>query len=822
MASLTQETKLVVRRLTHAPMFTAITLITLALGIGANTAIFSVLSGVLIKPLPYPRPEQLVGVWEKAPGLGAMDVNASPSTYFTFREENRTFKDIGLWRNDSVSVTGMGEPEQIDSLFVSDGTLPVLGVQPILGRWFSRKDDLPGSPATVMLAYGYWQHKFGGEASVIGRRLIIDGQAREVIGVMPQKFRFMDRKFGLIVPFQLDRQKAFIGNFSYEAVARLKSGVAIAQANADVARMLPMMMLKFPPAPGISMKMFEDAHFGPNVRSLKVDVVGDIGKVLWVLMGTVGVVLFIACANVANLLLVRADGRQQELAIRAALGAGSTRIARDLLLESTGLGVLGGVLGVGVAYGALKLLVSMGPANLPRVDEIAIDSSVLLFTLGVSLLAGLLFGLIPVFKYAGPQLGAALRQGGRTVSEGRERHRARNSLVVVQVGLALVLLIGSGLMIRTVRALSHVQPGFTNPEQILTLHIAIPEAQAPKPEQVLQTYNNMLEKIAALPGVTSVGLANSITMDGNNDNDPIFASDHVYAESQIPPLRRFKFVSPGLLKTMGNPVLAGRDFTWTDVYGKRPVVLVSESLAQELWREPAAALGKQIRENPKGTWRQIIGVTGNDRDDGVDKKTPPTVYWPLLITNFWGEQVNIQRDLAFAIRSSRTGAANFLSEVRQAVWSVNPNLPIANVRTVKEIYDRSMARTSFTLVMLTMAAGMALLLGVVGIYGVISYAVSQRTREIGIRIALGAPQQSVRQMFVRQGLLLTGIGVGCGLAAALVLTRLMKALLFEVSTMDPLTYGAVSAVLVMAAMLASYLPARRATNIEPVEALRVE
>jgi predicted permease len=814
--------KPILRRLARSPMFTVITLVTLAIGIGANTAIFSVLNGVLLKPLPYPDPDRLVGVWETAHLQGMQQVNASPATYFTFREESRTFQDIGIWRNDSVNITGSGEPEQVDALDVTDGVLPILGAQPVRGRWFTRKDDSPGSPKTVILSHGYWRRKFGGDASVIGRRIMVDGEAAEIIGILPPGFRFMSSSAALVMPMQFDRAKVFVGNFSFQAVARLKHGVTLAEANADVARMLPMMLDKFPPAPGISVKMFREARFGPSVRPLKTDVVGDIGKVLWVLMATIGVVLFIACANVANLMLVRAEGRQQEFAIRAALGAGWSRIARELLLESVALGVAGGVFGVGLAYAALKLLVAIGPANLPRLEEISIDLPVLLFTLAISLAAGVLFGLIPVFKYAGPRLSGALRQGGRNSSDGRERHRARSVLVVVQVALALVLLIGSGLMIRTVRALRHVPPGFTEPQQILTLHVSIPDAEVPKPEQAARTYNNILEKVAAIPGVTAVGLTNSITMDGENDNDPIFAADKSYTDGQVPPLRRYKFISPGLFKAMGNPLLAGRDLTWTDIYENRRVVLVSEALARELWRDPAAALGKQIRENPKAPWREVVGVVGNERDDGVDHKATTMVYWPMLLHDFWGFPVSVQRGQAFAIRSSRTGSASFLNEVRRAVWSVNPNLPIANVRTVKEVYDRSMARTAFTLVMLTLAAGMALLLGIVGIYGVVSFTVSQRTREIGIRIALGAPQRSVRRMFVREGLLLTAMGVLCGLAAAAGLTRMMTALLFEVSPLDPATYCAVSLVLAGAALLASYIPACRATAIEPVEALRVE
>ena len=365
----TGQFKHVLRRFIRTPLFAVVTLTTLAIGIGANTAIFTIVDAVLLKPLPYPHPEQLVGVWEKAPGLGFPELNASPSTYFTFREENRTFQEIGLYRGDSVSVTGVAEPEQVDALDVSDGTLRALGVQPFIGRRFTHKDDSPGSPETIMLTYGYWRQRFGGNPSVIGRRLVIDGKAREVIGVLPQKFTFMNMKPKLVLPFQLNRNEAFIGNFSYESLARLKPGATIAQANADVARMLPMMAQKFRPAPGLSMKVFEEARLGPNVRPLKEDVVGDVGKVLWVLMGTVGIVLFIACANVANLLLVSAEGRQRELAIRAALGAGWGRIARELLFESVVLGVIGGALGLAVAYGALRVLVAIAPTNLPRLER---------------------------------------------------------------------------------------------------------------------------------------------------------------------------------------------------------------------------------------------------------------------------------------------------------------------------------------------------------------------------------------------------------------------------------------------------------------------
>ena len=454
MGSLRNQIKHVLRRLMHSPMFTVVTLVTIGIGIGANSAIFSVVNGVLLKPLPYPDPGRLVSVWQSAPGLGMEDLNLSPSDYFTFRDENRTFQQFGVWSGDSVSVTGLTAPEQVQALLVTEGTLNALGIQPILGRWFTPKDDSPGSPETVILTYGYWQRRFGGDASAIGRQIRLDGKPKEVIGVMPQSFRFLDLKPDLIQPFQFDRNKTTLGNFSFQGIARLKPGVTLIQANADVARMIPLVNAKFPPPPGFSAKIFEQVKILANVRPLKHDVVGNLGKVLWVLMGSIGVVLLIACANVTNLLLVRTDGRRQELAVRVAIGASSSQIAGELLIESALLGVLGGAAGLGLAYLALRLLVRIAPANLPRLENITIDPMTLLFTLAISVVAGLLFGVIPVLKYASPKVMPALRAGGRTLSQSKEAQRTRSALVVLQVALAVVLMISSGLMIRTFQNLT--------------------------------------------------------------------------------------------------------------------------------------------------------------------------------------------------------------------------------------------------------------------------------------------------------------------------------------------------------------------------------
>jgi predicted permease len=813
----------VFRRLGRAPMFTAVTLITLAIGVGANTAIFSVLDGVLLKPLPYPHADDLVGVWHTASGLNIKELNASPSTYFIYRDQNRTFQDIGIYTGDSVNVTGVAEPEQVRALLVTDGVLPILGVPPMLGRWFTRKDDSPGSPDTMLLTYGYWRRKFGADTSIVGRRIVVDGKAREVIGVLPPNFHFLGREDPpLIMPLQFDRNKTFLGNFSFRAVARLKPGATITQANADVARMLPIVDRSFPPPPGFSMKLFEQARIGPNLRPFKQDVIGDVGNTLWVLMATICLVLLIACANVANLLLVRAEGRQQELAIRAALGASRSQIAGELLFESLLLGLAGGALGLALAYAAIKALMAMAPAGLPRLNEIGIDTTVLLFTFAVSLLAGLLFGCIPVFKYAGARLGTGLREGGRTLSQSRERHRARSTLVVVQVALALVLLVSSGLMIRTFRAMIRVQPGFVHPAEVQTLRISIPEAEVKDQEQVFRMQQELLRRIAAIPGVTSTSLATKIPMDDNSSYDPIFTENRTYVEGQLPPIRRFHYISPGFFGTIGAPLIAGRDFNWADLENKTPAVLVSENLAREYWRDPARALGKRIRVASTTGWHQIIGVVADIRDDSVDKPAPSSVYWPILAKGIYEDKIQVERTVAFAIRSSRTGSESFLKEVRQAVWSLDANLPLAGVRTLDDYYRKSMARTSFTLIMLAVAGGMALLLGVVGIYGVIAYSVSQRTREIGIRVALGAQHQELAGMFVRHGLLLTAAGVGCGLIASIALTRLMSSLLFEVSRFDPVTYSAVAIGLVGAAALASYLPSRRAAAVDPIEALRAE
>jgi hypothetical protein len=638
----------VLRRLARTPMFTSIAVVTLAVGIGANSAIFSVVNGILLKPLPYRHADELIDLNHTAPGVNFPDADPAPFLYFTYREQGRSFQSLGLYGWDSLSVTGLAEPEDAECLNVTAEILPMLGVQPALGRWFSAKDDAPGSPPTAVLMHGWWQARFGGDRSVLGRPIVVNGVSREVIGVMPADFRFLDRDAALVLPLQFDRNKAILGDFDYPGIARLKPGVTIEQASADIARMIPIALHSFPPSPGLTVKVFEDVRLAPKLHYLKQSLVGDVGRTLWVLMGTLGAVLLIACANVANLLLVRAEGRRHELAIRAALGARW----RDIV------------------------------------------------------------------------------------------------------------------------------------------------------------------------GVESAGITTVIPTGGSGGSDQVYARDKTY--QSVPPLRRLKFVSPGLLATMGNRLIAGRDFTWTDTYQRRPVAMLSENLARELWGDPRKAIGREINANPKDPWREVIGVVGDESEDGVQQKAPAAAYYPLLMDNFDGKASVVLRTVSYIIRSKRAGSQGLLPDVQHAVWSLNASLPLGNVRTLAEIYGKSMARTSFTLVMLAIAGGMALLIGLVGIYGVISYSVSQRTREIGIRMALGARQAELVRMFLAHGLMLVTIGVACGLAGAVAVTRALGSLLFEVNPLDPFTYAVVSIGLIAAAFIASYVPASRATAVDPLEALRAD
>jgi predicted permease len=817
------------RALRRSPTFTFVAVLTLSIGIGANTAVFSVVNGVLLKPLPYPHPNELVAVWHTAPGAEGLasvsgDLRLSASMYFTYADHNRSFEHIGIWYAFSATVTGVAEPETVRSVVLSDGVLQALAVPPLLGRSLLASDQMPDGAQTTLLGYGYWQRRFGGDRQVVGRTIQIDGVPREVVGVMPQRFRIADRDADLILPARFDRRKLILPGFGYEGIARLKPGVTIADADADLARLIPVWMTSWPAYGNVDPKVYESWRIAPALRPLKRDVVGNVGDTLWVLMGTLALVMLIACANVATLLLVRSEARHQELAIRSALGAGAARIVRGLLVESLLLGAAGGLCGLALATVGLRVLVANAPANLPRVAEIAIDPLVLAFTFAISLLSGIVFGLIPALRHTSPQIAAALAGGSRTIGVGRRGVRARNTLVVVQLALALVLLVSSGLMIRTFAALHAVHPGFSQPEQLEVFRVAIPQRLVPEPDRVARLQNDLVDRLAAMTGVSSVAYASALPIEGfPTDWDAVQPEGATYPGNQVPPLRVFKDVSPEFFRAMGTNVIAGRAFTWNDLYDRHRVVMVSDNLARQFWGSPAAALGKRLQTLSTAPWQEVVGVVESVHENGVDLPAPAIVYWPAFGENAYrAGEPRINRLIAFVVRSPRAGTDSLLREMQSAVWSLNGSLSLSSIQTMQDLYDRSLARTSFTLAMLAIAGLMALLLGIVGIYGVVAYAVSQRMREIGIRVALGAQREELTRMFVRSGLLLASVGVPIGLIAAIGLSRLMASLLFGVGPLDPATYLVVPIVLLTAVVAASYLPARRAASVDPVDALKIE
>ena len=828
------------RTLARTPMFTVAALLTLAIGIGANSAVFTVVNSVLLRPLSYPDPEQLVALHQDAPGAAGLanstdGLPLSPSMYFTYAEQNRTFQALGVWSPGTANVTGTAEPEQVRTVAVSAGVLEALAVPPAAGRWLLPVDQRPEAPpgafgfsgrsSTVMLSYGYWQRRFGADRSVIGQNLMVDSRPRQIVGVMPQGFRIVNAEPDLILPLAFDRGRVILAGFGFKGLGRLKRGVTLVQANADIARLLPVWMDSWSnEVTGGGGRWYENWRIRPTFRPLKQQVIGNVGEVLWVVMATIALVMFIACANVTNLLLVRAEARQRELALRAALGAGVGRIVRGLLVESVMLGLAGGALGVAVASAGLRLLAAIGPANLPRLHEISMDGRAMGFTLVLSVLAGVGLGLVPALKYTRRRILATLQSAGRTASISRERHRARNVLVVAQVAIVLVLLVSAGLMIRTAQALRNVDPGFTGAEHLQTVRISIPSSLIAEARQVVRVQNEMLDKLKAIPGVESAAFASEAPMEGEEpDWNNVYAEGREYPGG-VSPLRRFEYISPGFLHAMGARMVAGRELTWTDIYDTRPFVVVSANLAREFWGTPSNAIGKRLRMTNDMPWQEVIGVVESIRQNGIQENAPTIVYWPVLTRFFFVPSADllVRRTTTFVIRSPLAGTEAFVDQVRQAVWSVNASLPLAAVRTMRDIYDESLATTSFTLVMLSIAGVMALMLGLIGIYGVISYTVSQRKREIGIRVALGAEPAALQWLFVRQGLTLAGAGTAIGLAIAASLTGLMKSVLFGISPVDPLTYAAVPLILIAATALASYLPARRAASVDPVETLRAE
>jgi predicted permease len=805
------------RMIRRNPGFSTAAILSLTLGIGANTAIFSVVNAVLIRPLPYPEPEALVGVFNSGELQGETfnDMGLGPGMWAALKEHSAAFQEFGVWSSGPATVTGSGDPEQVTTVRMTQGVLPTLGAQPFLGRRFSVEDDTPGTPETVILSHSYWLRRFGGDEGVLGQAVVMDSVSRQVIGVMPRTFRFLDLSPDVLVPQRFAKANLPFDLFYYSGIARLKPGVTIDLANQDAARILNQII------PENFRSFAEQVRLRPNLRPLKRDVIGDIGTVLGVLMGALGLVFLLVCANVANLVLVRAQTRTQEFAIRAALGAGWARIARELLVESLTLGLVGGVCGMALAYGAVQILKAQDLTTIPRLAEVSIDAATLAFGLACSVAGSVLFGLIAVFKCGVP--GKILNARGASV--GLEQLRAQNVLVVAQVALALVLLVASGLLIRSFVSLRGVHPGFTQPERIQTMRITIPGTQVAEPERVARMQADIIDSVSRLAGVEAAAFADGLAMDPDHRNGMIVAVEDRFEPGQIPPNRRVKHVSPGLFAAQGTRLLAGRDFTWEDLFERKRVAIVSESMARENWGQPGAALGKRLRPGALGDfWLEVAGVVEDVHDDGADKQAPPIVYFRTGVHNATrpDRPPSIRRGLTLAIRSSRVGTESFLREVATAIHSVNASLPLAQVRTLNDAYRRSMARTSFTLILLGIAGTMALALAIIGVYGVLAYAVGQRRREVSIRVALGARPNHVKGLFVRRGIVLACVGSAMGVAAAMALSRWVSSLLFGVTALDPATYLASTFVVCAAALIASYIPARRAASVDPVESLRAD
>jgi predicted permease len=819
MQSFLLELRTTLRKLRQSPGFATIAVLTLAVGIGANSAIFSIVNAVVLRPLPYPEPDRLVALMHTAPGLDLPEMPQSPATFLRYRDHARLFEGIALFSNSGVALTGdVGPPERVEVTIASPALFSILGVAQQTGRLFVEEDARPGAPPVVLLAHSLFEQRFGGDPEVVGRSLAVDGQAREVVGVLPRGFSFPDPGIDLYVPATIDPANAPLGSFSALAIGRLGAGVSLEEAETELDALITDLPSVFPE--DSAARVLANAGFSAFVRPYREMVLGDVSSVLWLLLGSVGLVLLIACANVTNLFLVRTEGRQREIAVRTALGASRAGLVRSFVTESCLLGLLGGVFGLLLAVAGLRVLVRLEPGNIPRLDEIGIDGGVLLFTFGLSLFAGLLFGLLPALRSATPRLSLVLKEGGRS-NVGRERHRARHLLAATQIALALVLLVACGLMVRTFAALSRVDPGF-RAEGLLTFRIHLPEREYADGTQVASFHQELLDRLEALPGVTSAGAVSALPLADQIDGAGHAFEDFPREEDAPPPVLFRKLASEGYFDTMGIPLLEGRTLTRADHEERRQVALVNRAVAEHYW-PGKSPLGRRIApgrvDEDDDEWYTIVGVVGDVKDAQLNRPPRELVYYPMAAGD--PESAQVARGMSFALRTDGDPRA-LVEPAQRTVWAADPDLPIAPVETMTARLREARARWSFTLALLAIAAAMALLLGSIGIYGVISYLVTQRTAELGLRMALGARGRDLTGMVLRQGLALALAGIAPGIVAALFLTRSMSAILFEVRPFDPSTFVAAPLLLLAVALVACWLPAARAGRLHPVEALRHE
>ena len=813
------------RSLRRSPAFTVTASLTLVIGIGAAVAIFALVNGVLLRPLPYGDPDRLVVPYHSMQLVGLAKGNQTQGTYFTYKKLARSLEAIGVYQRSAVNVSdprGGGEPQRISSATVTQSVIPLLQVPPLVGRSFTDAEDLPKGPNVLLISEGLWRSRFGGDRNVIGRTLDVNGRTWEIIGVMPKQFRFPSSETQLWLPMRLDPNEAFPGGFNYDGIARLRKGITPAAAGRDLVSVLPRILELFPNlAPNVPTQMLlEQAKPVPFVAPLKDDVTGGIAKTLWIVAAAAGVVLLVACANVTNLILVRADGRQRELAVREALGAGRRRVVAYFLGESVVVTALSTVVAVALATVAIRLLVRLGPANIPRLAEVHIDVATVAFAIVVSALVVVACSVVPAFRIGRVDLSNALREGGRGGTAGRARQRVRSALVAGQIALALVALASSGLLLRTFQRLNAVRPGF-EPQGVATFWVSLPFARYTNDTSVVRFYSQLVERVRGLPGVKDVGMASRLPFETNGwSQDPLYPEDDLasYA-NKIPPLNFYTTTDGGYFRTMGIPLIAGKTFDRMELQ-RADEAIISRATAIQFWKDSTGqrALGKRFREIPGQPWLTIIGVVGDTRDTSLASPPSLVVYRPQ---NVGGDGHATQWTMGLVVRTS-TEPAGLTSAVQRAVRELDPTLPLFDVRTMTDVTAASMAQLSFTIIVLGAAALVTLILGAVGLYGVMAYVVSLRTRELAVRIALGATPSAVVRMLTKQGVAVTGLGIASGLVLFVIVARALKSLLFGVASMDPVTLVSASLLLIGIAALASWLPARRTSRVDPADVLRAE
>ncbi|HJR64237.1 MAG TPA: ABC transporter permease [Gemmatimonadaceae bacterium] len=813
--ALRQDARYALRQARRAPGFTVVALLTLALGIGANAAIFSVVNAVILKPLPYAEPDRLVRVWNSWDDQPRGDL--SPAEYLDYRERASALEHLGVHAGATAVITGDGEPELVPADFVSAGVIPALGVAPLVGRTFTPEEEVPGFDG-VLLGYGLWQRRYAGSTSVVGQRIIVNGIPRTVMGVMPRGFRLpndlADEAPGeLFLPIGIDPDSVTErGSHFLDGVARLRPGVTVEQASASLQSVARAFVAAFPDDYPSGMR------FDTRAEPLRDVIVGDVRPTLLVLLGAVGFVLLIACANLANLLLSRTEARTREIAVRTALGAGRERIVTQLLVESVILALAGGALGVLLAAWGTRALVALAPPGIPRLSEVGIDAGVLGFALGISLVTGLLLGLAPGLHASAFDLRGALGEGGRGATAGRARQALRRGLVVGEVSLALVLLTGAGLLVQSFARLVRVDPGF-RAENVLAVPVNLPARRYTEVPRVIEFYRNLQDRVDALPASSAVGAVAFLPLASGRGDLNFEIDGRPVPEGATSPRADWQVVTPGYFGAMGMRLLRGRTLTESDDERAPGAVVITESLARRYWpgEDPIGVRFKLGGEAGPG-WVTIVGIVGDVRYQSLGAEPQPEMYLAHAQFRFW-HGGTILRAMTLVVRSE-SDPTRLSGAIRREIRALDPNLPVGTITTMEQVRAESVASSRFVMLLLSIFSGVALAIAAVGIYGVMAYAVAQRTKEIGVRLALGATPGGVMRMVIGQGLVLAAAGVAVGLIAALWLTRLIAGLLFDVSPTDPATIAGVSLMLMAVAFVACYMPARRATRIDPVSAMR--